>query len=187
MTYFARAAAIALVGSTMLLARPAAAQPATANSIQLGAGFRYGFDFEEGDVNPWATGLGIDLGYTLSNAVFVGGSFEYFFGSSVEEAGLEASANLWQAMAEGGYDVGLGDNLVIRPKVEAGIAGVSTELCPVGGSCNEDSETAFALAPGGTFLLLTTNFSLSLDARYELVFAEGETLNGLILSIGIGF
>jgi hypothetical protein len=187
MRCFAKLAAVATLGSSMALAGPLAAEPATAGAFQFGAGFRYGFDFEEGDLNPWGTGLGIDLGYTTSSAVYLGGNFEYFFGTTEDTPALESTARIWQLMLEGGYDVGAGDKVVLRPKLEAGIASHKLEFCVTGEPCYEDSITALALAPGGTFLLLTSGFSLTLDVRYELVFAEGEMLNGLILSAGIGF
>jgi len=33
---------------------------------------------------------------------------------------------------------------------------------------------------------MTSGFSLTLDLRYDLVFAEEETLKGLIFSVGVG-
>lgn len=171
---------------TALVAVPAAADPATANSIQLGIGFRYGFEMEPGDLNPWGTGLGLDGGITLPNAVYVGGNVEYFFGSTVEASDIETSGNLWQLSAEGGYDIGLGPIFVLRPKVGVGVAGSSFETCDIEGACVDDSSTDFMLAPGGTFILMPPGFSLSLDVRYAMIFAE-RTLNGVIVSAGIGF
>ncbi|HWA78631.1 MAG TPA: outer membrane beta-barrel protein, partial [Polyangiaceae bacterium] len=101
------------------------AEPKTANSLQLGLGLRYGFEMNDGDFNPWGLGLGIEGGYTLPNAVYVGGLFEYFFGDSQELAGIKVKGNLWQAMAEAGYDIGLTPLFVLRPKIGAGIAGTS--------------------------------------------------------------
>ncbi len=43
------------------------------------------------------------------------------------------------------------------------------------------------MAPGVKFMLLTENFGLSADLRYDMIFADEETANALILSIGIGF
>jgi hypothetical protein len=169
-----------------LVASPAAADPATANSIQIGVGFRYGFDMEPGELNQWGTGLGLDGGYTLPNAVYVGGNFEYFFGESLEIGEVESSGNLWQLTAEGGYDIGIGPIFVLRPKVGMGVAGVSAETCDAGGVCVDDASTDFVLAPGGTFILMPPGFSLSLDVRYDVIFAE-RTLNAVIVAVGIGF
>jgi hypothetical protein len=150
-----------------LLSPPATAQPATANSVQIGAGFRYGFDLTGASSNPWGLGLGIDGGYTLENAVYLGGNLDYFFGESGEGDGL------FQLMAEVGYDVGLGKNLVFRPKAGAGFAAA-------------DSEARAAVAPGAKLMLFTSSVSLSLDTRYSIVLSD-PSLQALILSMGIGF
>jgi hypothetical protein len=59
----------------------------------------------------------------LPAAIYLGGNFEYFFGDSVEGGGLKIKSNIWQLSAEGGYDIGLGENFVIRPKVGAASRG----------------------------------------------------------------
>jgi len=175
-----------VVGTSLTLAVPAAADPpATANSIQLGIGFRYGFSLNEGDFNPWRTGLGLQGGFTLPNAVYLGANAEYFFGQKDEVAGVEHSGGVWQATAEGGYDVGLGP-IVVRPKVGFGIAGLRDEVCGLPGGCVSDSITKPVLAPGVTFMLLTPKFSAAVDLRYDLVFSD-QTVKALILSLGIGF
>ena len=148
------------------LATPASAEPATANSIQLGLGFRYGFNLKSGS-NPFGLGLGLDGGYTFPSAWYLGGNFDYFFGEENGDTGL------LQLMPELGYDLGIGDSFVIRPKVGAGYASFQ-------------SDSLFAVAPGTKLMLFTSSVSLSVDLRYDLVFAD-PALNGLILSAGIGF
>lgn len=158
--------ACALGATAFLAAAPAFADPATANSIQLGFGFRYGFNLNSG-TNPFGLGLGVDGGYTLPNAVYLGGNFDYFFGERASDSGLV------MVMAEGGYDLGLGENFVIRPKAGLGFASV-------------DSNGRFAIAPGTKLMLFTSAVSLSIDVRYALIF-DDPTLNGLVMSFGIGF
>jgi Outer membrane protein beta-barrel domain len=170
----------------LIVSASASAQPATANSVRLGLGFRYGFELEEGDFNPWGVGLGVEAGYTLPNAVYLGANFDYFFGDKQQTALSEVSGNIWQVMGEGGYDLGLGSNFVIRPKTGIGVAGVKSEVCLTGAGCTSDSGTHFAIAPGATFMLLTPAFFLSLDFRYDMIFADEQTLNALIFSAGIG-
>lgn len=165
--------------------------PATANVVQLGLGFRYGFDLEEGDMNPWGPGIGIDAGYTLPSALYLGGAFDYFFGDTQEAGDIEVSANVWQLMAEGGYDLGLGPYFVLRPKLGVGVAAVNVETCgdPLGvdEGCRDDgSSTDFAIAPGTTFLYLGEKFSFSVDVRYDILFRDGFN-NALLLAAGIGF
>lgn len=178
---------VAVVAVAAFVQAPAwAGEPATRNSVQLGLGFRYGVEMNEGDFNPWGVGLGLNGGYTLPNAVYLGGNFEYFFGDSIEGPGGKATANAWHLMAEGGYDIGLGDNFVIRPKLGAGLGTLRAEECLDGAGCESDSTTKFALAPGATFMLLTERFGLSLDLRYAMIFAD-ETSKALIFTAGVGF
>jgi hypothetical protein len=182
--------AAGLVIGGLVCASPAAAnEPATAGAVQLGLGFRYGLELEEGDFNPWGTGIGIDGGYTLQSAIYLGGNFEYFFGEERETELVTLTGNIWQLMAEGGYDLGFGQDpwFVLRPKVGVGVAGVQTEACIPAAGCADDSGTYFAMAPGATFMFLTKGFSMSLDLRYDMIFAEEETLNALIFSLGVGF
>jgi len=42
------------------------------------------------------------------------------------------------------------------------------------------------IAPGATFIVMTSRFSLALDLRYKLTLAD-KTLKALILSAGVGF
>lgn len=162
--------------------------PHTANSLQLGLGFRYGAKLSDHRLNPWASGLGLDVGYTLPNAIYLGGSFEYFFGSSEEVLGITATSNVWQLSAEGGYDFGIGQSFVIRPKVGFGVAGVAWtfESCPLDAECENIKETKAAILPGATFLFFASKFSLALDVRYAVVLTDS-ALKGLIFSFGVGF
>lgn len=165
--------------------QPQRTGPATANVVQLGLGFRYGIEMNDGDLNPWGAGLGLDAGYTLPSAVYVGGTFEYFFGGSIDSPLGEIKSNAWHLMGEGGYDVGLGESLVLRPKLGLGIGSLRTELCS-GGDCNSDSTTKLAMAPGLKFMIITPRFGLSLDARYAMIFAD-QTAKALIFTVGVGF
>lgn len=177
----------AVAAAAWLFSTPASADPATANSIQLGVGFRYGVDTTKGDedFNLWGIGLGLNGGYTLPNAVYLGGNFEYFFGDQVGDDTNGASGNIWQLTAEGGYDIGLGPIFVLRPKLGAGLANLHAKLCLEGG-CTSDTESKFALLPGATFMLMPPGFRLSVDVRYEFVFADGAP-KALIFTAGIGF
>jgi Outer membrane protein beta-barrel domain len=172
--------------ATLAVALPSFAEPATSGSLQLGLGFRQGIELNDGDLNPWGTGLGINGGYTLpAIPIYVGGTFEYFFGNTVESPGYEQKARLWQIMAEGGYDIGLSDLFVLRPKLGLGPATVTGRACFLG-QCASDTETKIAVAPGLTLMLFTPVIRLSFDARYELVLTDN-TPKAFIFSAGIGF
>lgn len=173
--------------AALVVALPSfASEPATQGSIQLGVGFRYGKELNDGDFNYWGTGLGLNGGITLPVIpIYVGGNVEYFFGDKVEALGASTKGNIWQITAEGGYDIGLGDRLVLRPKLGLGPATARTELC-LGGSCNSDSKTHMAIIPGATFMVFLPVLSLSFDGRYEVVTSD-PSAKAFIFSAGIGF
>jgi hypothetical protein len=183
-------AALACAAALSLSARSAFAnEPATAGALQGGVGFRYGFELEYGDiVNWWGAGLGAELGYTFSSAVYLGGNFDYFFGEEEEVYDGTIHQSLWQLMAEGGYDLGVAPVFVIRPKLGVGFAKTNFEFCSHTYGCAEDqSMSLLAVAPGVKFMFLTENLGLSADVRYIMALDDETTLNALILSLGIGF
>jgi hypothetical protein len=183
--------AAALGVSSMLLAGPSFAA-ATEGALQLGLGFRYGKELNDGDLNPWGTGIGLEAGYTLPLLpIYVGGNAEYFFGGTLESpvpnvGTAKLDANIWQLSAEGGYDFGLGDHVVLRPKLGLGLAHVSRKGCAPGIACVEDSESKPLLAPGAKLILMFSRFELSFDGRYAVVTSD-PTSKAFIFSVGIGF
>jgi hypothetical protein len=124
----------------------------------------------------------------MPQAIYLGGNFEYFFGGKAEAGGISVKSNIWQLSAEGGYDIGLGEHFVIRPKLGFGIASGKTSLegCPAGFTCESTSKTKPLLAPGVRFMLFTQHLSLALDVRYARVLADPAAA-ALIFSVGIGF
>lgn len=162
-------------------------EPATAGALQFGLGFRYGVELNEGDSNPWGTGLGLEGGYTLPFGLYLGGNAEYFFGNEVDFGLGTVDANIWQISAEGGYDIGLAKYFVIRPKLGLGLANPMVETCLSGAPCSKASDSYMLLAPGAKLMLFTTHFSLSVDLRYAMVMADPETANAFIFSVGVGF
>lgn len=177
--------AVALGVSSLLLAAPSFAT-ATEGAMQLGLGFRYGKELNEGDFNPWGTGLGLEAGYTLRNMpIYLGGNFEYFFGDTQEVATTKLDSHIWQLSAEGGYDLGLGENVVLRPKLGLGLAHVSGEVC-VAGDCQSASDSHVLIAPGAKLMVLLSHFELSFDGRYAIVSSD-PSAKAFIFSVGFGF
>jgi hypothetical protein len=168
--------------------------------IQLGAGAQYGVNLKSTKPNPWGLGLGLGVGYTLPSGLYAGAQFEYFFGGQDtiavgnETATWDADikANIWDLFAELGYDLGLGDEFVLRGKGDVGFASLSSELCFAGTPgvedfpCEDDSESALLVGPGAAFLYLGKSFSLTLEARYDFVLTRPNQ-QGLIFTLGIGF
>jgi hypothetical protein len=181
--------------SAMLFAVPSfAGDAATEGALQIGLGFRYGAELNDGDFNPWGTGIGLEVGYTLPVLpIYVGGNAEYFFGNKINLGGTPSIAagsvdsHIWQLSAEGGYDFGLGDHVVLRPKLGLGFASPSVEVCGGGlSSCRKDSETKTLVAPGAKLILMFSRIELSFDGRYAVVLSDPAS-KAFIFSAGIGF
>jgi hypothetical protein len=185
-------AALGLVG--LCWATPSfAGDAATEGALQIGLGFRYGAELNEGDFNPWGTGIGLEVGYTLPVLpIYVGGNAEYFFGNKISLGGTPTIAagsvesHIWQLSAEGGYDFGLGDHVVLRPKLGLGFASPSVEVCGGGLPCRKDSETKGLIAPGAKLILMFSRIELSFDGRYAVVLSDPAS-KAFIFSVGIGF
>ena len=172
----------------LLVAAPSWADgPATAGALQIGLGFRYGAELNDGDFNPWGTGLGLEVGYTLPVLpIYVGGNLEYFFGGTLDTPLGKVDGNLWQVTAEGGYDFGVGDHLVIRPKLGLGFANLSAETCLANFGCSKSSDAKGVIAPGAKFIIMFSRFELALDGRYDVVLSD-PAAKAFIFSVGVGF
>jgi len=75
-------------------------------------------------------GLGARAGYTLPQGIYVGGQTDYFFG--------ENSLSALSFMAEGGYDFGVVENLVLRPVLLLGLVDISVDNCSSCGATEVD-------------------------------------------------
>ena len=185
--------ALAIMASSLQSATATAAPPATANTVQLGAGLRYGQELEDGALNPWGVGLGAGAGYTLPQAVYVGSQFDYFFGSQLETPEYRLEAMYWELLAKLGYDLGLSEQWVLRPVVAAGAATLRSEFCPAAqGTCSDTSSTGFVIAPGASALYLRQSFALGVDIRYDFVFTEesathpDQSSEALVMTLSFG-
>jgi hypothetical protein len=143
-----------------------------------------GVDKAQGDDDPWRAGFGVNGGYTLRNALYLGGNFEYFFGQSYGDDGAGDSAKIWQLTAEAGYDVALAPYAVLRPKLGAGVATLQYELC-IELDCERESESDFTMLPGAALIFMAPGFRISADIRYQLIFAQ-DAPHAVIFSIGVG-
>ena len=166
----------ALTGAAMLLGTAhASAQAATAERASVGGGLRYGLEMNDGDGNPWGLGFGARGGYTLDMGLYLGGAFEYYLGESESQQTLlgemSVSVNIWQLMFEVGYDVGVGDSFVIRPKAGLGLASANAEVCVLG-ACSSDSEMHALIAPGADFLFVGDGFWVGPEVRFDMVLSD---------------
>jgi hypothetical protein len=147
--------------------------------ISLSASARglYGSALGDQDPSPYGVGLGLRAGVTLPLSLYLGGSFDYFFGESVTLDDIESSASLLQLMANVGYDLGLGP-LTLRPSLGLGFAKRSAD-----GAADDASN--FVASPGAEVLLGLGLLSVSAEARYNKIFDDDA--DAFILGLGIGF
>lgn len=162
----------------------------TAGKAQIGGNVGYGIYVGEGNVNPYGFGLGAHGGYTLDMNLHLGASFEYFFGESQNVPGGSDSIKLWNLMFEPGYDIAIGDTMLIRPQLGIGLTNVSSEVClnvpGVASGCNSDSTGRFAMAPGAKFMIDFGGFYGMAGLRFHHIFTDGGNADALLLNVGAG-
>lgn len=178
--WFFRIPAVAVLASALLLPSRAHALPLIGLSASLKA--LYGKLAQEG-LDPYRLGIGARAGVTLPSSLYLGGSFDLFFGESETTLGVENSASLTQLMGNIGYDLALGP-LTLRPLLGVGLATLSAESC-TGGTCISDSSGEFALAPAAEATFSLGLLTLGGEVRYNLVFADGDA-DAVVLGVGLG-
>ena len=172
------AASAALV--TLTMTSTAAALPLL--TISGSARGLYGSATGDAELNPYGVGLGLRAGVTLPASLYLGVSYDYFFGESDSGGALDVSSSLQQFMGRIGYDLGLGP-LTLRPQIGLGLAQASSELGPV-----EDTSSEFVLAPGVEFSFGLGLLNIGAEVSYNKVFADDEVeADGVILGLGLGF
>lgn len=176
-----RGAPAALLG--LACAAAAFAVPAEAHALPLltlSGSLRglYGSALGDPAVNAYGPGLGLRAGLTLPTSLYLGASFDYFFGES--DSAIDTSASLLQIMGNVGYDAGFGP-LTLRPSLGLGIAQSSVEVASV-----DTSEGDFLLSPGAELFIGLGLLSVSGEVRYNKVFADGD-FDGVYFGLGLGF
>ena len=150
---FARVVALAAVAFFALCLAPKPAKalepPLTQSKVQLLGGIRFASD----DLN---VGLGFKGGYTLPMNVYLGGSFDYFFGEHNDyiqnDFRYEYDVSVWVMTFEGGYDFKLLPTVMIRPFAGLAIAHAEFDFCDEAFGnfgCWEDDDTDVGLILGG--------------------------------------
>jgi outer membrane protein with beta-barrel domain len=133
----------------------------------------YGFD------GAYHLGLGARGGYTLSQKIYIGGSFTYHFGQSQDYPQGSVSEHLFYLGPEGGYDLVLGavPQLLIRPYLGLGYENVSVSASLVGVPSSGVSANGFSFWPSVTGLYsFTPAISAGLDAKVVVAtFGGGDT------------
>lgn len=164
--------------------------------VTLNAQFNYGFHTDDGDLNGYGAGLGLRGGYTLDMGLYLGGTFDYFFGEGESAGafgvvGADIHRNVYDFMAEVGYDFWIYRRGVLRPKIGLGVGIEHVSGCAnaiiVGGTCRGDSQTGFAIAPGLQFMHFFSNVYFSGELRFETVSGvDGPDPSAFIFGLGVG-
>ena len=148
----------------------------TSNRASVAVGIRYG-------TNDLNAGAGLHAGYTLDIPIYIGGAFDYWFGSSETVASpageITAESSGWNVFGLVGYDLGITRTFVIRPYGGLGIFAARAEVCtssPVSPveQCIEASASDAAGAFGGQLMVLLG--SLHLGGELRVIFAEEAAL-----------
>lgn len=165
--------------------------------------FNYGIWTGDEDVNAFGPGLGVRLGYTLDMGLYLGADFDYFFGESRDAGGgipgLAAGGgsgtfNQYNVLAEIGYDFWIYDHGILRPKLGLGVgiahisACVNVNVLGAGAStCNGDSRSGFALAPGLQFMHVFDVAYITAELRFQNDFiSDISDPQAFIFGIGVG-
>ncbi|HEX9295383.1 MAG TPA: autotransporter outer membrane beta-barrel domain-containing protein [Polyangiaceae bacterium] len=101
--------------------------PFTLEKFTVAGGVRFGSN----DLN---IGLGALAGYTLRQNIYLGGIFDYWFGTNQEFTTFPgvtqtAKSSAWNILGAVGYDFGVLPTLVLRPYVGAGVLHQDVEGC----------------------------------------------------------
>src|SRR5688572_28274518 len=66
----------------------------------------YGSPTGDPELNRYGIGVGLRAGVTLPASLYLGASYDYFFGESDTNLGVDVSSSLQQFMGRVGYDLG---------------------------------------------------------------------------------
>ncbi|HEY6725699.1 MAG TPA: hypothetical protein VI197_16810 [Polyangiaceae bacterium] len=190
-------AAIAIV-TVFVAPRTAFAEPATLERVQIELGVRYAFALEELEYNPWGTGFGGAIGYTLDSAIYLGGSFDWFKGEEVEYPDptnmypdpIYVGGNYWQSLVWGGYDMEFSDSFILRPKAGIGISTSTLRDCNslIGDKieCLKTIRGETSIVPAAE-LLFVSPILVSIEARFVMLFDSVTIKTAALGGVSLGF
>lgn len=135
-------------------------------------GFSAGGMIGGGTAGGYGFGLGAKAGYTLTNRIYLGGMFDYHFGTSESFANNTIRNQTWYFGPEAGYDIGVGP-VLLRPVVGLGLmfhngSLSGTEVASIPGAEQSTTATRVYVAPGVGAVYPIGNFFVGGDARYMI-------------------
>jgi hypothetical protein len=145
--------------------------------------------------NPFGPGLGLHVGVTLPLSVYVGASYEHFFGGEplewVSADSFRRDGSLDQLTAWVGYELAL-DGIVLRPRLGLGYVRVESEITTreqfsAVGTTETSSSSVLVVAPAlGLSFPIEGALSLLVEGRYQLVPEELAGADALVIGVGFG-
>jgi hypothetical protein len=157
----------------------------TDGKVTMGASINYGVDADSLPVNGYGLGVGVRGGKTFEGGLYFGTASQAFKGEEIVTNsifGTAVASREWQIQAELGYDLGLGDALVARPILGAGLAGFIKEATctTLLYGCNVHPSTfAVVASPGAELLLNLGGPVLTANARYNYTTEDSALLFGV--------
>lgn len=147
-------------------------------------------------LNPYGAGIGVRVGITLPVQLYIGLSYEHFFGGEPERranvVAWESEATLDQTQAWLGYQLPL-DGVTLRPSLGVGVAYMQEETLIYGQQPGnpeeertEESALGFVWSPALQLAFPVGPASLLVEGRYSLVPEDVAEADALLIGVGFG-
>jgi len=169
-----------LVGVLGILASSSSFAAPARVGAQIGYGFNDAYKFD----------IGVHGGYTMDEMpIYIGGRFDYFLGSSEDTVLLgttfSTSSSVWILGIEGGYDFDVADDVMVRPYLGLGFAGVKASATVLN-TVVSASTTEFAFWPGvAAYLTVADGFYVGLDMNFRII--SGTSAFAMAVPFGMTF
>lgn len=169
---------------------PAVARESSELSFSASAQAFYGaLPAASDSVNPYGPGLGVRAAVTLPLPIYLGASYEHFFGgdpsewASIDSVGIEATTD--QVSVWVGYSLAL-DGVTVTPRWGLGYAQVNLVTDDDGQLLRKFSEAGFILSPALELTFPVGVAELVLEGRYSFVPEELAQADALMIGVGFG-
>lgn len=153
-------------------AAPADSSGASASSdgLKISAAALVGYGLGK-DPNVYGLGLGLRAGVNVAGNIYLGGTFVYHLGKSVDSGPVTIKYGVQYYGVEAGYDIAAGP-ATLRPYVGLGFASAHATVCYSGACGSASGDSKLYVAPGAALLFGDKVFG-GVDVRYVLVTGTG--------------
>jgi len=176
--WLAPAAGALVLGGVMLVSEPAQALPGL--TLWGSARGLYGAALGDPELSGYGPGIGLRAGVTLPTSLYLGASYDYFFGESEDSILGDVSFSFSQLTGNVGYDLTAIPLLTLRPNLGLGLAFANAEFAG-----ESESESDFVLSPGLEAFVGLGLLNINGELRYNKIFADGDT-DAIVIGVGLG-